>query len=180
MPTTVSDISAEAERVTGQKPLTTKLSNHHIEADSVTAVIAFPGKLRYALQLIGASGLSMLTRPKQWPLQCTRCHSFHDTRACRSSERYVSYGSSKPENTCHAQFINCHGPHAADYPKCPARPYTQKEAIIRLSKAALSAVRKGGRIAFQQQQARHTSDQRATNPDLLYQPSSQLSPHADL
>jgi hypothetical protein len=42
MPTTVSDISAEAERVTGQKPLTTRLSNHQIEADSVTAVIARP------------------------------------------------------------------------------------------------------------------------------------------
>ncbi|KAJ6020350.1 hypothetical protein N7499_003621 [Penicillium canescens] len=175
MPTTVSDISVEAERITGQKPLTTKLSNHRIEADSVTAVIAFPKKLRYALQLFGASGLSRPTRPKQRPLQCTRCHSFHDTRACRSSERCVSCGSSKPEHTCRAQCINCHGPHAADYPKCPARPYTQKGAIVRLSKAALTAVRKAGRTAFQQQQARRTPDPRATNPGLHYQPSSQLS-----
>ncbi|KAJ5987644.1 hypothetical protein N7522_011892 [Penicillium canescens] len=143
MPTTVSDISVEAERITGQKPLTTKLSNHQIEADSVTAVIAFPKKLRYALQLFGASGLSRPTRPKQRPLQCTRCHSFHDTRACRSSERCVSCGSSKPEHTCRAQCINCHGPHAADYPKCPARPYTQKGAIVRLSKAALTAANVG-------------------------------------
>ncbi|KAJ5385666.1 hypothetical protein N7509_008207 [Penicillium cosmopolitanum] len=143
MPTTISDISAEAERVTGQKPLTTRLSNHQIEADSVTAVIAFPKKPRYALQLFGASGLSRPTRPKQRPLQCTRCHSFHDTRACRSSERCVSCGSSKPEHTCRAQCINCHGPHAADYPKCPARPYTQKGAIVRLSKAALTAANVG-------------------------------------
>ena len=64
MPTTVNDISAEAERVAGQKPLATKLSNHQIEADSITAVIAFPKKPRHALQLFGASGLSRPTRPK--------------------------------------------------------------------------------------------------------------------
>lgn len=187
LPTTVNDISTEAERVTGQKPLTTKLSKHQVETDSVTAVIAFPRKLRYALQLFGASGLSRPTRPKPRPLQCTRCHSFHDARACRSGERCVSCGSSKPEHTCRMQCINCHGPHAADYPKCPARPYTQKGAIVRLSRAALTAVRKAGRIAFQQQQTRNASDQRATNPDPQYQPSSQLSqelanqlsPHAD-
>lgn len=175
MPTTVDDINAEAERVAGIKPLASKLSNHQGEADSITAVIAFPKKPRFALQLFGASGLSRPTRPKQRPLQCTRCHSFHDARACRSKERCVSCGSSKLEHICRIQCINCYGPHTADSLKCPARPYIQKGIIIRLSKAALSAVRKAGRTAFQQQQARLTSDHRATSPEPSNQPSSQLS-----
>jgi hypothetical protein len=173
--TTIDDINAEAERVASIKPLAVKLSNHQTETGSITAVIAFPKKPRHALQLFGSSGLSRPTRPKQRPLQCTRCHSFHDARACRSSERCVSCGSSKSEHICRVQCVNCCGPHAADFLKCPARPHTQKGVVVRLSRAALIAVRKAGRIAFQQQQARRSSDHRAPSPEPCNRASSQLS-----
>lgn len=174
-PTTINDISTEAERMTGMKPLMTKLSKHPVEEGSITAVIAFPKKPRRALQLFGSSGLSRPTRPKQRPIQCTRCHRFHDTRACRSSERCISCGSSKQEHTCRMQCVNCCGPHAADYQKCPARPYAQKGSIIRLAKDTLAAVRKAGRLAFQQQLPKTASSHQAGSPHTPHQPSSQLA-----
>ncbi|CBF79095.1 hypothetical protein AN7095.2 [Aspergillus nidulans FGSC A4] len=155
--TTIADISMEAERITGIKPLMAKLSKHPVERDSITAVIAFPKKLQHPLQLFGLSGLSRPTRPKQRPLQCTRCYRFHDTRACRSSDRCISCGSSKQDHNCHVQCINCCGPHAADFPKCPARPHVQRNIITRLSKDALAAIRKAGRLAFQQEQKKAES-----------------------
>lgn len=173
--TTVDDISIEAERTTGIKPLMAKLSKYPVEEGSITAVIAFPRKLQHALQLFGSSGLSRPTRPKQRPLQCTRCHRFHDTRACRSSNCCISCGSSKQEHTCRVQCTNCCGPHAADYQKCPARPHTQRGIITRLSKDALAAVRKAGRLAFQQQRDKKAADKPATSPHTPGQPSSQLA-----
>ncbi|CBF84144.1 hypothetical protein AN2724.2 [Aspergillus nidulans FGSC A4] len=98
--TTITDISNEAERITGIKPLMAKLSKHPVERDSITAVIAFPKRLQHPLQLFGLSGLSRPTRPKQRPLQCTRCHRFHDIQACRSSKHCISCGSSKQEHNC--------------------------------------------------------------------------------
>ena len=152
--TTITDISMEAERITSIKPLMAKLSKHPVERDSITAVIAFPKKLQHPLQLFGLSGLSRPTRPKQRPLQCTQCHCFHDTQACRSSEHCISCRSSKQGHNCRIQCINCCGPHTADSLKCPARPHVQKNTVTRLSKEALAAIRKAGRLAFQQEQNR--------------------------
>ena len=81
----ITDISIEAECITGIKLLMTKLSKYPVERDSITAVIAFPKKLQHPLQLFGLSGLLRPTRPKQRPLQYMRCYCFHDTRACCSS-----------------------------------------------------------------------------------------------
>jgi hypothetical protein len=69
--TIITDICIEAECITGIKLLTAKLLKYLVERDSITAVIAFPKKLQYPLQLFGLSGLSRPTRPKQRPLQCT-------------------------------------------------------------------------------------------------------------
>jgi hypothetical protein len=175
--TTITDISNEAERTTGIKPLMAKLSKHPVERDSITAVIAFPKRLQHPLQLFGLSGLSRPTRPKQRPLQCTRCHRFHDTRACRSSERCISCGSSKQEHNCRVQCINCCGPHAADFQKCPARPHVQRNTVTRLSKDALAAIRKAGRLAFQQEQkkAEESSKQQTDNTHTTNQPTRQLT-----
>ena len=175
--TTITDISMEAERITGIKPLMAKLSKHPVERDSITAVIAFPKKLQRPLQLFGLSGLSRPTRPKQRPLQCTRCQRFHDTRACRSSERCISCGSSKQEHNCRLQCINCCGPHAADFQKCPARPHVQRNTVTRLSKDALAAIRKAGRLAFQQEQnkAEESSKQQTDNTHTTNQPTRQLT-----
>jgi hypothetical protein len=69
--TIITDICNKAEQTTGTKPLMAKLSKHPVEKDSITAVIAFPKKLHYPLQLFGSSGLSRSTQPKQRLLQCT-------------------------------------------------------------------------------------------------------------
>jgi hypothetical protein len=41
-----------------------KLLKHPVERDSITAVIAFPKKLQYPLQLFGLSGLTRPTHPQ--------------------------------------------------------------------------------------------------------------------
>nr|ABC24963.1 gag-like protein [Monascus pilosus] len=175
--TTLEDISTEAEHITGIKPCHIKLSNHPTEVGSITAVIAFPKKPKFAIQLFGISGLSRPICPKQRPLQCSRCHHFHDTRACRSNTRCISCGSTKIEHTCRVQCINCHGPHAADYPKCPAQPISRKGTITHLSKEALAAIRKAGRLAFQQQARKVQAAQASphTLNQAIDQPSRQLS-----
>jgi hypothetical protein len=149
-PTSLDDISAEAERVSGMKPLGTKLSAHPIGDDCITAVVAFPRPLKKAIQLFGCSAPSRPTRPKSTPIQCERCYAYHDSRACRSSRRCVHCGSTKQDHTCRTQCLNCHGPHDADYPKCPARPTTRKGITVRPTREALLSICRVGRLAFQQ------------------------------
>jgi hypothetical protein len=54
----------EVECITGIKPLMAKLLKYLVERDFITAVIAFPKKLQYPLQLFSLSGLSRPTCPK--------------------------------------------------------------------------------------------------------------------
>lgn len=152
-PTTIDEISAKTERVARMKPLDTKLSipgrcrlsnwDHCLPEEAPPRAAAFLAPPAYLGQLDRNSGRSSAPAATVFT---TLEHAGPTRDACLA-------GRPKAEHSCRTQRINCHGPHAADHPKCPARPYSQKGAIARLSNDALTVIRKTGRTAYQQQQA---------------------------
>ena len=147
--TTLGDVSKEAELITGAKPLDAKWSLHQRDgANTIDAVITFPKVINRPFQLFGESAPSRPARSKAGPVQCERCHAYHDTRACRSAARCVNCGSQKENHPCRVQCTNCLGPHPADYPQCPARPVRAGGSFTKLPKASLEEIRKAGQMAF--------------------------------
>lgn len=100
-------------------------------------------------RMFGTSSLARLVTKSPKPTQCPKCWAFHDTRLCNSEQR-CNQCSAFGHSSCEKPYrcINCKGPHAANEPRCPARPTVKFGNLIHPTQAHLKRIRQAGHKAW--------------------------------
>jgi hypothetical protein len=93
--------------------------------------------------------------------QCARCWDYHNEKTCTRRSRcrlcgskehtetgHTHRGPSSPDCACPSRCTNCRGPHPADDPGCPIRPYYDGDVIQRKMQSQKEGIRKAQSAAF--------------------------------
>ncbi|KAH8200143.1 hypothetical protein TruAng_005714 [Truncatella angustata] len=138
----------EAEVQTGVRPVRCVLSKHTSDSDAETNwLVSFTEDIKRPFRLFAYSMTSYLLRRDPRVPQCGDCFFFHGRnyrcgrRICGTCARPVY------EDTCNKlipKCVNCRGPHAAKFEKCPARPKVVKGVLRRPSAEQLREIRLAG------------------------------------
>jgi hypothetical protein len=150
----VAAIEDEVKAQTGMAPISIRNSQHDSdEHPTKTLIISFlqPSKRRW--RLFGTSQLARIVEKTRPPNQCDTCWGFHSKYSCNHHPRCGRCGKlNHTTESCTApeQCANCLGPHAADFPKCPARPKRVNGMIRLLTRDQRSLIRKMGNKLFLQ------------------------------
>ncbi len=129
------------------------------ELPTKTLVISFLEPTKRPWRLFGASRLARVLKKSNSPRPCSTCWDYHAQRVCaRSSvcKRCGEPGHALEGCTAPERCVNCFGPHAADFTKCPARPKRSHGVLHRLTKGQKEIVRQfGSQLHQQQMQSQH-------------------------
>lgn len=140
---------AEVLSQTGVKPVDvhpSKLPGNRTE-DYGSVIVSFEKPISHSWRLFGVSQPARLIKKKSPLTQCTRCWDFHSTINCVRAVACAKCGSrdhTRDDCEAAARCAGCLGPHAADFPSCPARPKWENGAWKRLTKAERGKVRQVG------------------------------------
>ena len=148
--TSLEDLKEEAYAMTGVPP-TRAAWGKKTDGLGKTAFISFPKPINKPFRLFGTSDLARPAKERLTPLQCIRCHGFHNTRACRGSLRCGRYGSTKHLSLAYnakPQCLNCLGPHKARNGSCPVKPKPVNGVLQRLTQSQRKQARKAGLTAY--------------------------------
>ena len=146
LPTTDVLIREEIKYATNQDPISFWWSRHSSDGPERALVVALE-KAAKPFHLFGTSARSRELKKKVRVIQCQRCWRFHDARACRSQQTCVTCGETGSHDKCLPRCSNCHAPHRADTPACPARPSVIRGAIKKVPRDILADIRRAGRKA---------------------------------
>ncbi|KAK4075188.1 hypothetical protein Purlil1_12773 [Purpureocillium lilacinum] len=103
------------------------------------------------------------------PKQCDNCWDYHSRYSCGRQARCMSCGRiGHAQDTCTAteQCANCLGPHAVDFPQCPARLKKANGAFHSLNRSEKELVQVMGKRLFKQFTTKPASPlrQQSTSP----------------
>lgn len=168
-------LAEETERITGCRPVrahwTTK-SKDQINHEG-TVVLSFRSSNKpnwpRAIRFFGAPTTVQKLSVKKPLTQCENCFGFHHSRNCSRIARCVQCSRPKHTGNCSStctshicpRYINCRGPHKADYTECPARPTRVHGVFTKLNSRQIRAVRTAGGAAWTQ-----THDALLNGPDI--------------
>ena len=140
------------------KPISTRPSRHGANpaTGKQTWIISFLQPVK-GFTLFGVSAQAKLIDKKPAILRHDPgCQGFCNPLACTRHARCNHCGNRTQDHdgptgpNCKAapQCANCHGPYAADHPRCPAAPRRVNGKVIRPTKKELEAVRRLGDAAY--------------------------------
>ena len=158
------------------------------EQPTRTILVTFIKPIYKRWTLFGTSRPARFIPTNNPPHQCDTCWSYHKRRDCSRQARCKLCG--KPDhqpNDCivPVKCTNCLGPHAADFPRCPARPKRVHGMLRALTKDERSRVREIGSQLYQQKILEESVDDARTSnarQTPLSEPSEHrlLSPYGEM
>jgi hypothetical protein len=147
-------IRDEVATQTGQTPERVTTSKQDSDQRPTrTLIISFAKEVKHHWRLFGTTNYARLITKTSPPKQCDNCWDYHSRYSCGRQARCKNCGrTGHALDTCAAaqQCANCLGPHAVDFPQCPARPKKANGVFHSLTKSEKSLVRVMGIRLFKQ------------------------------
>ncbi len=163
-------IRDEVATQTGQTPervITAKQDSD--QRPTRTLIISFAKEVKHYWRLFDTTSYARLIVKTKPPKQCDNCWDYHSRYSCGRQARCKNCGKTgHAQETCTAtqQCANCHGPHAVDFPQCPARPKKVNGAFHSLNRPEKKLVQIMGKRLFQQFTAKPASPPRDQSTSL--------------
>ncbi|PWI70932.1 putative reverse transcriptase, partial [Purpureocillium lilacinum] len=157
-------IRDEVATQTGQTPervITAKQDSD--QRPTRTLIISFAKEVKHYWRLFDTTSYARLIVKTKPPKQCDNCWDYHSRYSCGRQARCKNCGKTgHAQDTCTAtqQCANCHGPHAVDFPQCPARPKKVNGAFHSLNRPEKKLVQIMGKRLFKQFTAKPASPPR--------------------
>ena len=157
-------IRDEVATQTGQTPervITAKQDSD--QRPTRTLIISFAKEVKHYWRLFDTTSYARLIVKTNPPKQCDNCWDYHSRYSCGRQARCKNCGKTgHVQDTCTAtqQCANCHGPHAVDFPPCPARPKKVNGAFHSLNRPEKKLVQIMGKRLFKQFTAKPASPPR--------------------
>ncbi|OAQ60815.1 ribonuclease H-like protein [Purpureocillium lilacinum] len=152
-------IRDEVATQTGQTPervITAKQDSD--QRPTRTLIISFAKEVKHYWRLFDTTSYARLIVKTNPPKQCDNCWDYHSRYSCGRQARCKNCGKTgHVQDTCTAtqQCANCHGPHAVDFPQCPARPKKVNGAFHSLNRPEKKLVQIMGKRLFKHDSERH-------------------------
>lgn len=171
---TDTTVAEEVEAQTGAGPVKFVLSKRTAETDAETTwLVSFAQAIGKPFRLFAHSLNSRRTRRDPTIQQCGGCFRFHGSNFRCDSKTCVNCARLAHEGPCDKQVpkcVNCRGPHAANYGKCPARPQVvggviQKHLWEQLREIKLAGDRARSRAVNESRKTANTETSARTNQD---------------
>jgi hypothetical protein len=191
IPTTTQLIEEEVHSQTGKQPVSCRASRHGANHRGLTTwIVSYKEPVR-SFRLFGTSEFSKaINKHPTIQRHNPGCQSYCNTARCTKVARCVhcgdrtdrhqgQYGDNCPHK---AMCANCHGPHPASHPNCPAAPRRVNGHITKPTTTELKAIRRAGKIAHHhlyrtvEETLRHASPQHEATPPEASQGTT--SPHS--
>ena len=134
-----------------------------------TLIISFAKEVKHYWRLFDTTSYARLIVKTNPPKQCDNCWDYHSRYSCGRQARCKNCGKTgHVQDTCTAtqQCANCHGPHAVDFPQCPARPKKVNGAFHSLNRPEKKLVQIMGKRLFKQFTAKPASPPRDQSTSL--------------
>ena len=163
-------IRDEVATQTGQTPervITAKQDSD--QRPTRTLIISFAKEVKHYWRLFDTTSYARLIVKTNPPKQCDNCWDYHSRYSCGRQARCKNCGKTgHVQDTCTAtqQCANCHGPHAVDFPQCPARPKKVNGAFHSLNRPEKKLVQIMGKRLFKQFTAKPASPPRDQSTSL--------------
>ena len=163
-------IRDEVATQTGQTPeRVTTAKQDSDQRPTRTLIISFAKEVKHLWRLFDTTSYARLIVKTKPPKQCDNCWDYHSRYSCGRQARCKNCGKTgHAQDTCTAtqQCANCHGPHAVDFPQCPARPKKVNGAFHSLNRPEKKLVQIMGKRLFQQFTAKPASPPRDQSTSL--------------
>ncbi|PWI64051.1 hypothetical protein PCL_00034 [Purpureocillium lilacinum] len=163
-------IRDEVATQTGQTPERVMTGKQDSEQRPTrTLFISFAKEVKHYWRLFDTTSYARLIVKTKPPKQCDNCWDYHSRYSCGRQARCKNCGKTgHAQDTCTAtqQCANCHGPHAVDFPQCPARPKKVNGAFHSLNRPEKKLVQIMGKRLFKQFTAKPASPPRDQSTSL--------------
>jgi len=147
-------IRDEIATQTGQTPervITAKQDSD--QRPTRTLIISFAKEVKHYWRLFDTTSYARLIIKTNPPKQCDNCWDYHSRYSCGRQARCKNCARiGHAQDTCTAiqQCANCLGPHAVDFPQCPARPKKANGAFHSHNRPEKKRVQIMGKRLFKQ------------------------------
>ena len=179
LPTTTQLVEEEVCSQTGKQPISCRASRYGANQNGLTTwIISYKEPVRSFRQFVASEFSKEIRKHPTIQRHNPGCQGYCNTARCTRLIRCVKCGDRTDrhqgqygDNCSHkAMCANCHGPHPASHPNCPAAPRRVNGHMTKPTKKELNAIRRAGKASYQHlhrtvaETLNHTALQHETTP----------------